>query len=50
LRPLPPCHEIKRKLDGSEQRFSCALAAFEPQVAVLRYTIDREWQVSDIRL
>jgi uncharacterized protein len=50
LRPLRRCLEIKRKLDGTEQRFACELVALQPPVAVLRYLVDREWRVSDIRL
>jgi hypothetical protein len=47
---FPPCLEIKRRLDGSEQRFACELVALEPLLGVLRYVIDRHWSVAGVRL
>ncbi len=50
MRPLPSCLEIKRKLDGREQRFPCGLAALAPSYGVLRYVTDSERRVASVRL
>ena len=50
MRPLPSCLEIKRKLDGREQRFACELVALTPSRGILRYVTDSERQVASVRL
>lgn len=47
----PPIIEVKRRLDGSETRFTCDAALVEPgQRAVLIYVIDSPWEVPGVRL
>lgn len=47
---LPPCVEIKSKLDGSEQRFACELVTLDRSLGILRYVIDRAREVAGIGL
>jgi predicted RNA-binding protein associated with RNAse of E/G family len=47
---MPPCKEIKRYLSGAEQRFECELLALEGGFGMLKYVIQRRWQVAGLTL
>ena len=43
--------EIKRRLDGTEARFTCDTVLVEPgRRAVIRYVLDRSWSVPGVSL
>jgi len=44
------CIERKRYLSGGEITFVCELVALEGNVGVLKYVLDREWQVHGLTL
>ncbi len=50
-RVAAPILEIKRRLDGSEARFECQAVRVRPgQDAIVRYLIDRAWDVPGVAL
>jgi len=44
------CIERKRYLSGGEATFACELVALEPDFGILKYVLDREWQVHGLAL
>ncbi len=44
------CIERKRYLSGDEVRFACQLVALEPDLGILKYVLDRTWQVQSLTL
>lgn len=46
----PEVLEIKRTLDGGEQRYRCTLLARTPGWAALRYVLEAPWTVGDVAL
>lgn len=44
------CIERKRYLSGTEVTFECELVALENRFGILKYVIDRHWQVQNVTL
>ena len=44
------CRERKRYLSGAEVAFECELVALEARHGILRYVIERPWQVAGLSL
>jgi predicted RNA-binding protein associated with RNAse of E/G family len=44
------CRERKRYLSGAEATFECELVALEARRGILRYVIERPWQVAGLTL
>jgi predicted RNA-binding protein associated with RNAse of E/G family len=44
------CRERKRYLSGAEVTFECELVALEGRRGILKYVIDRTWQVAGLTL
>jgi predicted RNA-binding protein associated with RNAse of E/G family len=47
---LKRCVERKRFLSGGETTFECQLVALEEGFGVLKYVIDKTWQVQNLKL
>ncbi len=47
---MPLCIEKKHTLSGEIQTYSCELVRLDDNVGVLKYVIDREYTVADVRL
>ena len=47
---MPPCIEKKLTLSGEIHTFSCELVRFEPGFGMLRYVIDREYDIHGVKL
>ncbi len=47
---MPPCLETKFTLTGETQRFRCELIHHETGFGILRYVIDREYDVHGVKL
>jgi protein associated with RNAse G/E len=47
---MPICLEKKRTLSGETQTYSCELLHFEKGFGVLRYVIDREYDIAGLKL
>jgi hypothetical protein len=47
---MPLCRELKHTLSGKAQTYLCEQLTYEPGFGVLRYVIDREYDVSGHRL
>lgn len=48
--PMARCREIKHTLSGDTQTYSCELLHYEPGFGMLRYVIDREYDIRGHRL
>ena len=44
------CTEKKRLLSGTEVTYDCELAALSDKLGILKYSIDRQWQVGSVTL
>jgi predicted RNA-binding protein associated with RNAse of E/G family len=44
------CKEKKRHLSGAEVIFECELVALDDRFGILKYVIDRQWQVQSLTL
>lgn len=42
---MTSCREIKRTLSGATQTYSCELLQYEPGFGMLRYVVDREYDI-----
>jgi hypothetical protein len=49
-RRMQQCREIKHTLFGDTQTYSCELLQYEPGFGVLRYVVDREYNISGHKL
>ena len=47
---MKPCREIKRTLTGETKTYLCEQVSLEDGVGVLRYVIDREYDIAGFRL
>lgn len=47
---LPSCRETKFTLSGETKSYPCELLHYEPGFGVLRYVIDREYDISGVKL
>ncbi len=47
---MMPCLEIKHTLFGDAKTYSCELLQYEPGFGMLRYIVDREYDISGHRL
>jgi len=47
---MPPCLEKKNTLSGDTKAYPCELLHYEPGFGVLRYVIDREYDISGVKL
>ena len=44
------CTEKKRLLSGTEVTYDCELVALSDKLGILKYSIDRQWQVGSVTL
>ena len=47
---MPSCVEIKSSLTGEIKTYLCELLHYEPGFGILRYIIDREYNISGVKL
>jgi len=47
---MPPCLEKKTTLSGDTKSYPCERLHYEPGFGVLRYVIDREYDISGVKL
>lgn len=47
---MPSCIEMKLRLSGKTEVYRCELLHYEPGFGILRYLIDREYDINGFRL